>query len=176
MSIYGPNFSIESMSDVDVSSTPKTFSFSGFIDRQNMATIIPLIHLSNYIPFKKNWMPSYYQPFFDFSVEPRQQLLFIDTCFIFAKRILGRNNSYSIANKLKNSLSSETWTSGLKHAFSRNEQVDLDFNFGATTQQLECGLSFTTLQNQNVFVQATLFGNIETNIFFDIKVFIYEKL
>ena len=102
--------------------------------------------------------------FVKFSVEPRQQVLFIDTCFIFAQRILDRNNSYSIANKLKHSLSSETW-SGLRHAFSRNEQPDLDLNFGTNTLQLECGLSFTTPTNQNVFVQATFFGNIETNNF-----------
>ena len=175
MSIYGHNFSIESMSGINVSSEPKTFSFSGFIDRQNMATIIPLINFSNDIPFKLFWIPSYYQPFFEFSVELRQQVLCIDTCFIFAKRILGRNNSYSIANKLKKILSSEAWISGLRHAFSRNNQVDLDLNFGTTTRQIECGLSFTTLTNQNVFVQATLFGNIETKIFFDINVFIYEK-
>ena len=98
MSIYGPNFTTESMSD-DVSSQPKTISFSGFINRQDIGTIIPLINLTNDISFKLFWMPSYYQPFFEFSVEPRQQLLFIDTCFIFAKRIMGRINSYSIANK-----------------------------------------------------------------------------
>ena len=69
MSIYGPDYKRGSMTDV-VSSEPKTFSSRGFIDRQNMATIIPLINSSNDIPFKLFWMPSYYQPFF-FSVEPR---------------------------------------------------------------------------------------------------------
>ena len=52
------------------------------------------------------------------------------------------------------SLSSETWP-GIRHVFSRNEQLDLDFNFGTNTQQLECGLSFTTPKDQDVFVQAT---------------------
>ena len=49
------------------SSEPKTFSSSRFIDRQDMATIIPLINLSSDIPFKLFWIPSYYQPFFEFS-------------------------------------------------------------------------------------------------------------
>ena len=61
MSIYGPNFTSKSM-DVAVSSEPKTFSSSGVINRQDMATIIPLIHLSSDISFKLFWMPSYYQP------------------------------------------------------------------------------------------------------------------
>ena len=63
MSIYGPNFYIESMSDV-VSSEPKTFSTSGFIDRQDMTTIIPLINVSSDIPFKLFWIPSYLSTFF----------------------------------------------------------------------------------------------------------------
>ena len=48
MSIYGPNFTMESMKNlIHGSSEPKTFSYSGVIDRQDMATTIPLINLSS---------------------------------------------------------------------------------------------------------------------------------
>ena len=113
--------------------------------------MIPLMNLSSDIPFKLFWIPSYYQPFFEFSQDQNIIENFLNTCFIFGKGILNRNNSYSIANKLKNSLSSEAW-SGIRHVFSRNEQLDLDFNFGTNTQQLECGLTPT---DQDVLVQAT---------------------
>ena len=116
MSIYGPNFTMESMNEI-ASSEPKTVSLSGLIKREDMGEIIPLINLSNDISFKIFWLGSYYQPFGQFSVEPRQQLLFIDSCFIFTKRIMGRNSSYSVAGKLKNYLSSEAWTSGFRHVF-----------------------------------------------------------
>ena len=84
-SIYGPNFTSESMNGDVVSSEPKTFSSRGSINRHGIGTIIPLINVSNNISLILFWMPSYYQPLFEFSVEPRQQLPFIDTCFIFAK-------------------------------------------------------------------------------------------
>ena len=51
MSIYGLNFTSESMSDV-VSYKPKTILLNGFTNRQDMGTIIPLINLTNGIPLK----------------------------------------------------------------------------------------------------------------------------
>ena len=84
----------------------KNFSFSlgrqiRFLDSLQFlnASLDDLINLSNDIPFKLFWISSYYQPFFD--SRTASTMLFIDTCFIFAKRIVGRNNSYSIANKIK---------------------------------------------------------------------------
>ena len=88
-----------------------------------MGTIIPLINLTNDIPLKIFWIPGYYQPFFEFTVDPRQHPLVIDTCFLFAKRIKGRNSSYSVAGKLNNSLLSEHWDD-FKHVFSKNDQIE----------------------------------------------------
>ena len=64
MSIYGPNFTMKSMTE---KSPIQTISKSGRIDRQNMVGI-KLIDLSKDISFKMYWIGGgHYQLFFKFT-------------------------------------------------------------------------------------------------------------
>ena len=91
MIIYGPNFTMESMSET---SSINTISKSGRIgERQDMAGT-KLIDLSKDISYKMFWIGGgIYQPIFEFTETGQHQQNIIDTCFIYAKRIKGRNTS-----------------------------------------------------------------------------------
>ena len=69
-----------------------------------------------------------YQPFFEFTETGQRQQDVINNCYIYAKRIKGRNNSVSVATKQKNYLRG-TSSDSLKHAFSTSERADPEFSF-----------------------------------------------
>ena len=63
---------------------------------------IKLIDLSRDISLKMFWIGGgVYQPLHEFTETGQRLQNIIDTCYIFAKRIRGRNTFYTVATKLK---------------------------------------------------------------------------
>ena len=101
MSIYGPNFTIESTS---IYPKPKTITSSGRIRRQDMGRITPLINLSNELSFKMFWIGGgHYQPFYEFDQDSADREV-VGDCQIFAKRTNDKiEKFYSITSDVKKS-------------------------------------------------------------------------
>ena len=172
MSIYGPNFTLESMS---VYHKPKTISLSGRIRRRDMGGAIPLINLSHDISLKIFWIGGgNYQPCFEFDEDPTHSEV-IDSCFIFAERIRGGNSLYSVATKLQNRQfiheSNGPIVDTCRHVFSKSERIDPEFSFSNTPQQLECGISCNTPDSEMSFYKLP-FSVLSKRRYFSIYIFV----
>ena len=102
MSFYGPNFTRESTSKpVSSDNGVTTISYSGRIATREIRETIPLINLRGDLPINLEWKGSTNQPCLFLDREPAY-------CSIFAKRIKGENDIYSVTsipmNLIKNFL------------------------------------------------------------------------
>ena len=82
------------MKSVAETSSVKTISASGRIHRQDMVGN-KLMDLFKDISLNMFWIGGgIYQPFFEFTETGQRQHDVINNCYIYAKRINGRNNSF----------------------------------------------------------------------------------
>ena len=105
-------------------------SYSGRIATREIRETIPLINLRGDLPINLEWKGSTNQPCFFIDREPTY-------CSIFAKRIKGENEIFSVTSKRDFSIN--------RAIFSKTDEFNPKLYFSATPQHcLECGICFKT--------------------------------